>query len=285
MSNNEILSNDQETVAPELYVDMPNEAYHRAAGISNSGLSLIGQAPAIYYGRRLDPNRPPEKQKPGQLEGNLAHCALLEPDQFDDRYPVGPDVNRNAKEWKAFAAGLRPDQIGIKPDQREVALAQAASVRAIPEVAEALSQPFHAESSAFWVDEETGELCKVRPDTVCTFDGGDLLLDLKTYSSAEPGEFSRQIARKGYHQQDAMYTDGWSKAAGVDVLGFVFIAVETEYPYAASAVMLDEDSKRLGYEQYRANLATYAECRRTNHWPGYSSAIELVRLPGYMLAA
>lgn len=262
---------------------VPNEVYQKAPGISNSGLLLVGQAPAIYYGRRLDPNRPPEKDRGGQIEGTLAHCAILEPDEFYERFTVGPTLNRNTKAWKEFAAEAEAaGKTPIQQPQADMAWRQRDSVLAIPDIAEALAQPGRAERSAWWTDPETEELCKVRPDYVAEFDAGDILLDLKTYSSAEPFEFSRQIGRKGYHQQDAMYTEGWHVASGRAVLAFVFVVVETEYPYAASAVVLDEESKQAGYLLFRRNLETYSECRRNQHWPGYCTGIEEVSIPSYL---
>jgi exodeoxyribonuclease VIII len=63
----------------------------------------------------------------------------------------------------------------------------------------------------------------------------------------------------------------------------VFVAVETEYPFAANAFMLDEESLEAGRQKYRKNLRTYAECERTNTWPGYSTGIDVIRLPQWAL--
>ena len=51
------------------------------------------------------------------------------------------------------------------------ALAQAMSVRALPDIAALMSEGL-PEVSAFWVDEPTGELCKCRPDWVSPAGGG-----------------------------------------------------------------------------------------------------------------
>ena len=269
-------------VVQGLYFDIDIDAYHGGAGISKSGLDSIDANPAIYYGRHLDPNRPAPKDKAGQLEGSLTHCAVLEPDEFGTRYAIGPDVSRATKEWKAFETA-NPGRTCIKPDQYETAMRQADSIRRLPEVAEAL-QRGRAETSAYWIDPITGELCRCRPDWAHECGTSQtILLDVKTCSDASPAEFRRQIARKRYHVQDAFYSDGYSAASGREVLAFVFVAVESEWPYAACALMLDEEGKTQGKREYRRNLNTYAECRKSGIWPGYSSQIEIVNLPAWAL--
>lgn len=285
-------------IEPGTFEGIDNEAYHAGPGISNSGLSDIAQSPWHYYSRHLDPNRPPPVEKAGQLEGTLAHCAILEPDEFDKRYVVLPadaprrpsSIQRNAKkpsaetvkaiewwdDWNAKTNGAAT----ITPEQRDVALRQRDAVWALPDIASALSKG-RPEVSAYWTDPETGVLCRCRPDWVHEAGSGVVLLDVKTFSDARPHEFKMQIARKGYHRQAAFYTDGYALAANVRVLGFIFVAVEMPWPNAAAAVMLDDDSLDLGRRIYRQNLDLYAECLARNEWPAYSSAIELVTLPAY----
>ena len=253
--------------------------YHAAEGISKTGLDRIARSPAHFYALTLDPNRPSEKEKAGQLEGQLAHCAILEPDEFDKRYLVGPSGTRATKAWKEFEAELPAGVIGIKAEQREVAMRQAESVRKLPDIAEALASGF-PEVSAFWHDKETGVLCRCRPDWVHPVGSdGVILLDVKTYSDASPDEFARQAARKRYEVQAAHYTDGYAQASGLNVLAFIFVAIESDYPPAASAVMLDEMSVESGRMKARQNLNTYAQCLKTGEWPGHGAAIHEVSLP------
>jgi len=258
------------------------DAYHSGPGISKTGLDDIERSPAIFHGLHLDPTRPARGgPKPGQLEGQLAHCAVLEPEMFDKRYVVGPALNRNTKAWKEFVDST--PLVAIQPDQRDTAMRQADSVRRLPEVREALARG-QAETSAYWLDPITQELCRCRPDWAHPAgESGAILLDLKTCGDASPGEFRRQIARKRYHVQDAFYSDGYGIASGREVLAFIFVAVEAEWPYAASAVLLDDDSREAGRQAARRNLDTYAACRSSGIWPGYSDAIEIVSLPTWAL--
>lgn len=288
-------------VAPGVYFDLDIDAYHGGAGISKTGLDSIDANPAIFYGRHMDPNRPPAKDRSGQLEGALTHCAVLEPDHFTARYRTLPkdaprrptEAQWNAKKpsedsiaamawWTEWSAATNGATV-IAAEQYETAMRQADSIRKLPEVAEALKRG-QSEVSAYWIDQETGELCRCRPDWAHDCGAGQsILLDVKTCSDASPAEFRRQIARKRYHVQDAFYSDGYAAASGREVLAFVFIAVESEWPYAACALMLDEAGKAQGKRDYRRNLNTYAECRKTGIWPGYSSQIEIINLPAWAI--
>lgn len=280
------MSNEIISVAPGIYYGMSNADYHASEGISKSGLDLIAKSPAHYYARKLDPKRPPDsEQTAAQLNGEIAHCAILEPLEFAKRFHVGPDVTRSTKQWKEFEALLPSGVSAIKPDQSITAWQQAESVRLIDDLEKSLSVG-EAEVSAYWIDEEIGVLCKCRPDFVhdCG-EAGVVLIDVKTCGNASPGEFSRMIAKHRYHVQAAYYSDGFEIASGRRVLGFIFAAVEMDYPHAASAVQLDDESINQGRIDYRRNLNAYAECRESGIWPAYGNEVHLARLPNWAFDA
>ncbi|AUL54973.1 PD-(D/E)XK nuclease-like domain-containing protein [Burkholderia pseudomallei] len=254
------------------------DEYHARPQISKSQLDTINVSPAHFWALHRDPARPAPTTRGGQLEGNLAHCAILEPDEFGKRYALGPTLNRNTKAWKEFV-DENAGRIAIQQDQYDTAWRQSDAVRALPEIREALSRG-RAEVSAFWNDPATGVACRCRPDWVHDLtESNVLLVDLKTFSSAGPDEFRRQAARKRYHVQDAFYSDGYEAASGKEVRAFVFVAVETEWPFAAHAMMLDDMSREQGRSDYARNLATYARCEDACEWPGYSKEITLITLP------
>lgn len=270
---------------PGIYHDISNEDYHGGPGLSKSGLDKIAKSPAHYFAAYLDPNRPPRPDPtPAMLTGTLAHCAILEPGEFDKRFHVGPDVpTKAAKAWKDFEATLPPGVIGIKPEQHALAFAQREAVMRLPDVAEAFTTGF-AEASVYWVDESTGVLCKCRPDWVYDCgDAGVVIFDVKTTQDASPDEFRRSVAKWSYHKQAAWYSDGFKLATGRDVLAFVFVAVENEWPHFCSALMLDDEAMAEGRRACRSDLDLFASCTRAGKWPGYSSAIETISLPAWAL--
>ena len=265
-----------------LFHDLAIDEYHASPAISNSGLADFAKSPFHYHALHLNPKRPPRATKTGQFEGNLAHCTILEPAVFSSRYAVGPAGKRGTKLWDAFEESLPAGQVSVKEDQRQVAFAQAMSVRGDPELSRLLSSG-RPEVSAFWIDPGTGEHCRCRPDWVHPLEtGGVILVDVKTCGAADPREFSRQIARMGYHRQAAWYSDGYEMASGAPVLAFIFAAVEMTWPYACSAVMLDDASLEKGRAENRALLDRFATCRRADTWPGYAG-VQLVSLPRWAL--
>lgn len=263
---------------PGIYLDLSNEDYHAGPGISNTGLGDILQSPKHYYARHHHPSRPKRKQTGPQEDGHIAHCAVLEPDEFTNRYVIGPDVNRNTKAWKEFCQ-VHGDKTVIKVEQYNRAMIQRDNAWAIPEVAKALSSG-NPEVSAYAIDPETGVLCRVRPDWVHDVDDSNvILLDAKTYTNAEPWEFRNQIARMNYHRQAAYYSDIYKHASGKNVIAFIFLSIEMPWPHACSASMLDDRSLLSGLLQYQRALKLYAECKAKDEWPGYSKNIEIVSLP------
>lgn len=261
---------------------LPFEQYHASAGISHTGLRDFARSPLHYHALHLNPLRPPAETKAGQLEGSLAHCAILEPAELLNRYALGPCEDRRLKAWKDWEERIDSRTQPIKPSQWATCQAQACSVRTLPDVAQLLGAG-KAEVSAFWIDPSTGEICRCRPDWVHPVSArAVILVDVKTYSDASPREFERQVARKAYHRQAAWYSDGYALASGLQVLGFVFVAVETSWPFAASAVMLDDEWLDKGRNENRELLDRYVQCRAANNWPGHGPSIELIALPKWM---
>ena len=133
-----------------------------------------------------------------------------------------------------------------------------------------------AEQSLFWTDEATGYKCKVRIDFESDM---RYLVDLKSSRDASLAEFSRSIAKFGYHRQNAMYRDGYIAVTGKIPKGFIFVVVESEPPYAVGVYSLDPEGVEKGHEEYKELLAEFAECQKTNNWPAYSDQVETIELP------
>lgn len=264
-----------------LHLDMAAEQYHSIQALSAGGLKRLRQSPRHFWALQLDPNKTPSEPTPAMKAGTLAHTALLEPDTLTERYILRPaDLDARTKEGKAWLAAVPAGVEAISFEQHQTAQSQALAVLSLPEIS-ALMDNGRAESSAFWIDEATGVHCKCRPDWVSDAGEGVVIIDLKTCQDASPSGFPRTIANFGYHLQAAWYADGYEKATGRMVLGFVFAAVEAAYPHGAAAYMLDDASLAKARAENLRLTQLYADCRATDAWPGYPNTIQVLSLPAW----
>lgn len=285
------------------------EDYHSGLELSNSQLTDLAACPALFFANHRDPERPIKvrTETSAQLHGNLAHCAFLEPHEFSKRYVSTPDdaprkpteAQWNAKKpsdssveamewWSSFQRQSVGKQI-VTREQEYTAQQQAKSLRGLPSVWGGRSMAdlligSTSEVSAFWTDAATGVRCRCRPDLVVTVSPGRVLLvDVKTFSNCGPREFLKQVHRMRYHVQAAFYSEGYARASGLQVIGFTFVVVEDSWPFLAASYDLGAESMHEGELEWRGLLDTYAECTRSNVWPGYTTATQTLELPSYAL--
>jgi hypothetical protein len=263
---------------PGIYPGVPNEHYHAGPGASKSGLWTIEtQSPAHF-------KFPPEKDEESTAEkankdfGTAAHIAILEPETFEDRVHRGPDDRRGNK-WKDAEeyCDLEGKTLLVAKAYDNV-LAMRDAVHADAWVNSIITggKPM-VEASGYWIDPETGMICRCRPDLYRADLG--IIVDLKSALSAHPDAFARAVTNYGYHCQEAFYSDGWNRcldAAGLggEVQGFVFLAWEKKSPYAFGVYELPPSIVDEGRAIMRKALNTYAECMKANRWPGYSEGVQ-----------
>ena len=250
-----------------------NEQYHASDPVSKSGLwTLYTKTPYHYRFTR-------GRHTPALDIGTATHTAILEPELFEKTVMRGPEDRRGNK-WKeandeavAKSMILLTDGDYAKVDvMREVA-ARSAYLQAL------LRGEKLVEQSAYAEDEEHGVLVKCRPDL---FNKSlSIAVDLKTAVSASPDDFAKAVGQRGYHMQEAVYTDVFSRASGIDVNGFVFVVIEKpsdENPPIIQCYELDNNAVAEGHAQYRKALAKYADCVKKDEWPAYGDACRTLSL-------
>jgi exodeoxyribonuclease VIII len=274
---------------------MPSDDYHALDALGSSTLKKMASAsPWHAWKLGLDPDRPKHEPSEAMKAGTLAHCAILEPAATSERYVVRPaGLHGNSNAYKVWVNEQR--RFGrevITWEQMETALAQARAVREqLPEVADLLDGAGHSEVSAFWtreaVDPRTGEVyiveCKCRPDRVCEVDARSVvLLDVKTAKDASAEGFARAIWQYRYDIQDSWYCGGYETAADVMVMAMVYVVVESDYPHAAAAYVLDDEARALARGDIDKLVRMYAQCKRANSWPGYPNTVQSISLPSWV---
>jgi exodeoxyribonuclease VIII len=256
---------------------LSQETYQSVKALSAGGMQWLDKSPWHYWCAHLNPDRPARGQSPQMLAGTLAHCALLEPEAFEERYLVGPDVSKSSAQWRQFIK-QNPTLKVIDLQQHMTARHQAQAIKLLPEARRLLSQG-QGEISVFWRDKPTSAFCKARPDWVHPVKGeGVILFDLKTTSDASPAGFRKSIRNFRYDRQAAWYSKGYEQATGDKVLAFVFGVIEHDWPYACALYLLDDRTLSKAQADCDRLTQLYAQCLQTDTWPGYPEEVQLLSL-------
>lgn len=276
---------------PGAYPGIDGTDYHRvelcpSPSISATGMkTLLSRSPAHYWWNSpLNPNRPPEQDKPHFAIGKAAHDVLLLQERWPDAYFVLP------KEFNARAtkeqAGLHAEREAAREAGKVVLRAEEADM--VLSMAEALRQNEGArvslmngdpEMTLAWQDKETGVWCRARPDFLPH--KRFAIPDLKTAADGSPAAFERAIANFGYHIAAAHYLDGIEAVYGTRPKHFFFIVLEKEPPYVVSLYPLHADDIERGRRECRRALRIFADCLSADEWPGYCTEPREVGLPGW----
>lgn len=118
-----------------------------------------------------------------------------------------------------------------------------------------------------WPDIPTGLWLKARPDVIPT--DSNMIVDLKTCSSAHPRAVRRSIDEYNYHMQLALGRWGVSATTGREMTDFVLVFVETQAPYCVNIKPIFPEDIEIGQRQLRRALDKFARALETNEWPGY----------------
>lgn len=281
--------------------DVEEEAYHAGPGVPQSMLKEFKNSPAHaknYIERKSEPTA-------AMKFGTAVHCAVLEPARFAATYVQAPDCDRRTKVGKETYAAWESENQGknvLDSDDMTTVQNIRAAIQA-HEVASTLTKGM-IEKAAYWIDEETGLLCRCKADAIVGEAG--VVLDLKTTSGdATQAEFAKAVANFGYHIQAAYYLDGVREAirqsifqpldlsiagsvdlsVGQSLDRFVFLVAEKARPHGVALFELDAASIQVGRNLYRKYLQELAICRMENHWPAYRQGIQTIQLPSWANAS
>lgn len=267
---------------PRGLVEMTNDEYHQARGVSKSHLDEVAKSPLHYWHRYLDPEREPTKQTESLLLGSAVHCAVLEPDLFNSTFLIMPGFSlRSPKGRAARDEWLEEEAKGaqvLTQAQRDLALGAAAAVRGHPVVGPLLTRG-KAEQAVFAMDPNTGALIKCKLDH---WDPeGGYILDLKTADDVSPGDFARSVATHRYHVQQPWYQDVLTCAFGEAPPYWVFAAVEPKPPYPVAIYYLSPEDVDLGRRLARRDLGRLMHAFDTGVFEGYPTVPQPLALPGW----
>lgn len=260
---------------------MTNAEYHAHAAIGSTQLKEILRSPAHYWAKYRAPDREPFEPTPAMQFGTVVHSAILEPDTLAAVAIALPDdpPSKRSKDGAAWWADFEREANGriiLSADRYSDAITIANTVRA-HETCALLLADCEFELSGFWRDPATGIECKFRPDAIKR--NRSIIVDVKTTADASEESFAKSIANFGYHLSAAHYIEGSLQAMDSQAHSFVFIAVETEPPYAIAVYRADATVTSKGAFDREKALRRMAECSAAGEWPGYPAGIWPISLP------
>ena len=254
---------------------MPEDFYHSTKGfISKSSLSSLKESAFRFF------NQPPRKPTKAMQIGTAIHCAILEPEKFDAEYKMMPELRSKAlKPYKDAVKEFAGKTIinGSDADNIKGMLAAIIGNEAARSL---LFNDGWCEVSGFHTDADTGVKLRHRFDKL-TSDGCGV--DLKKTQSVQPDELSKTIQKYGYDMQDALYSDAYEAITGRKLNQFYFVFVEESYPHEVAVVYLDDISKQVGRDKYRALLGDYCYYEQNPKAINNNSGINMISLPEWAL--
>lgn len=289
------LSKNGELCQP--FAGISNEIYHRGPGISCSSLQNILKTTPAHWKEQL--KHP--KQKEAYSFGTAFHSLILEPEEFAKNYIRLPDRMKNVAKrsaldkakWAEFSMELMESgKLVIDDDDWESLHKMRDKLYSKKKISWLLKNGV-SELSCYWIDEESGELCKCRPDRI--MNNQPVVVDLKmvghkakgTFKSANKAKFKNALGDYGYYMQAAMYLDGASAAIGRKFTAFVFIVCEAMPPYGVAAYVLSPRNSAMtlaqGRHDYKEALWQYAWCKQEDMWPDYPDEIQPIDLPNWRI--
>lgn len=282
--------------------DLSNDEYHSSDGLSRSALWLYRENPYKYWYQYLSGQYERPKDTEALRLGSLIHSMVLEPELFHQQYvmkpeltPIPPEVRlkdvgreefEQNKEIRRQTKASNDDLMAFFNEnlngrtvisEKDIAIANECrnSVYRCPKNAKLLAN-LEIEKSIYWTDEETGVLCKARPDGF----NNAIAVDLKSSRSANGRYFQSAAMKEGYFLQAGMIYEGL-KAIGKPIRKFVFIVIEKEPPFSVATYILDDEALQYGIDLFHALLRKYAVSRETNQFDDYG--FQVLMAPKYAL--
>lgn len=252
--------------------DMPMAEYQAMQALSASGCWALadineGCPLKFWLDSPWNPAREPINLTQFDI-GKAAHLAVLEPELLAERVVAHDFGDYRTKEAKRIRDEARAaGKIPLNPAEWAVVEGIREAINTDPLARGAFVGEGQSEVTAIWTDRDYEVGCKARADRV--LDGGRILVDLKTATSAHPIGFSKALWEHGYFTRAAWYLDGWKEAAGRRPEEYWFVVVEKKPPYLTAVHKLPEQDIEEGRIINRIALATFDECMSRNEWPGY----------------
>lgn len=243
------------------------QEYRAFPALNQSAAKKLLVSPAHYQAYI---NTPQEETKALRF-GTFVHSAILEPHTLNDLYATAPDVDRRTKEgketWAAFST-LNAGKTILDAEESAVGHLVASHAKMAlkqHKVAFGLTEVmYHVEYN--------GVPLKAAIDGV----SGDYLWDIKTTDDASPAGMLKAIRNYRYNLQAYWYRLVYELATGHRPLGFRFLFVEKEPPFATAVCEIGPELMSYAIADFEKAVTLYRDCTASGVWPAYPDDVQVI---------
>jgi hypothetical protein len=256
--------------------------YRASAAVSFSKLKVFDSCAYLYWKKYVAKTVEQDEDTKAMRLGSAAHTLILEGSAaFAERYVVKPETYDsgdgeapwapNAKICKAWVKNQEAlGRTVLTRDEASLLFRMRDSVDSNPDAAKLLAagNPELAIRRSF---PSLGIELQGRLDWITW--NGSVVVDLKTIENLD--DLPREIERRGYYRQLALYKHLADEEAGVADFRCAIIGVEKAEPRRCGVFWLRPDLLEIGDAQNMASLVRLAEAMRTGDWGGNPATREV----------
>jgi PDDEXK-like uncharacterized protein DUF3799 len=278
-----------------IHADIPMAHYIALPLMSAGRLEKLRRSPLQYRHSLVEPPKP----TPPMETGTALHLAVLEPHLFEAHYVVigqceglkkdrdrcgyNGSVYRNGHSWCRTHDPLKgapstDDVEVIGAEDYTAVLGMRDAIIAHPRARTLFEGRGAFETTIIFRDDETGVLCKARPDRL--IERAAMLVDVKTCRDGAPWAFPRAAENLGYFRKLAFYRRAL-RAIGWNYGSTAVVAVESAAPYDLACYLVDEASLDSADREVSRLLRQYVTCEETGIWSGYADDFTILQRPSW----
>jgi len=244
--------------------------------ISKTGLDYIERSPLDYWWKFVNPQRDPYVKSKDTLFDEALRMSVFQPELFAGHY-----VQYSRKDERSQIAKSENAAMQRATAERGQEIMSPSDFQKITEIRQSLLN--HSACKEIIGNGTVGQAVR--------FTASDVEIKLLPhwiyaesvviylYTDTDPSEtgFIKNCANSKHYKRAALQMD----ALGVEE--FIFIVCGKESPHKIGVYQLDDRAVNFGREQYLKNCEVYAQCLKSNIWPGPPQRIEVVSLPEWAL--
>jgi len=215
--------------------------------------------------------------------GDATHAAILEPTRYEKEYAVLPADCRSGS-----GTGMKARKEAFEADNADKHIIKEEDAQNIKEMQGVIEGDQHcidllsdgeAEVSGFYIEPETGTLCKFRADYINK--AKRINPDFKTCADVRHLIWRKSAYDHGYDIQAYSTLRGMTILTGVEHTDFRFICIESKGYHGLKIYKADEDMLASGQDRYFGALEIYERCMASGVWDNYDSTPEYIGVPKF----